>query len=101
MATRNAMATSTPYVGKKKVPILMSLGNIPAIPVQPHVQNQQRRAGRNGTVRDIERGEPVFTLVQLDKVRDLTEQYTIIDVAQRTAEHQRQPQQRPARRAES
>src|SRR5436305_3232207 len=79
----------------------MSLGNIAVVPAQPHIQNQQTRADGDGAVRDVECGKPVLTLIQLDEIRDLTEQYTIIDVAKRTPEYQRKADHSCTRRAET
>src|SRR5262245_28880953 len=88
IATRNAVATSTPYVGRKNPPVSINLGSIGALTCSPHVEDQKTGAQLNGTIGDIERGKPPGTGVELEKISDFPMKDAIVDVPQRAAKHQ-------------
>src|SRR5580704_938910 len=89
-AARNAMATSVPYVGIKKLPIDINFGSMTYFSLlgPPHVQQQQASANGDGAVGHVEGREIMLAGVDFDKIGHGTVDNSIIQVSERSAQYE-------------
>src|SRR5689334_10730256 len=91
-AVRNAMATSKPYVGRKKPPIWKTSGNILSVrrlALELHkIQQQQAAADHDGAVGGVKRRPLVAADIEQQKIRHRTPAHAVENVADRASQDQ-------------
>src|SRR5437868_15097316 len=87
-ATRNPMATRTPYVGIKKLPWGISFGSMFQLlaPAAPHIQQQQRCSNADRAVGNVERWKIVLACIHFDEIRHRAVYNAIVQISQRASQ---------------